>query len=50
MARSCPRALLFNDDRLKDLVGAVAAERAANEAGDLVGLRWLQSMPSARPI
>jgi len=40
-------ALLANDDRLKDLIGALAAERAANEAGDLVGVNRIQSIASA---
>jgi hypothetical protein len=40
-------ALLANDDRLKDFIGALAAERAANEARDLVGVNRIQSIASA---
>jgi hypothetical protein len=41
------RALRSNYDRLKDVVGTPAAERAANEARDLVGVKRVQSIPSA---
>jgi hypothetical protein len=37
----------FDDDRLKDVVGTPAAKRAADEAPDLVGVKWVQSIPSA---
>ena len=42
-------ALLSNDNRLKDLIGALATERAANEARDLVGVMRVQSVPSRAP-
>ena len=42
-------ALLSNDNRLKDVVGTLAAEGAANEARDLIGVMRVQSVPARAP-